>query len=158
MRILGVDVGCSGALALLSDGALIDVLDFPLLHIKRGKTEKAEIDGYELAHIIKSLQVEHALIERVGGMTGQSASAAFNFGRAVGAVEYTLKSLGIPTQSVPPQVWKKYFRLKGSKDESRALASSLYPAKANQFCRKKDDGRAEAALIATYLYKTEYSK
>ena len=34
------------------------------------------------------------------------------------------------------------------KDLSRSMATRLYPKNAEQFKRKKDDGRAEATLIA----------
>ena len=37
-----------------------------------------------------------------------------------------------------------------AKDQSRALASNLFPQSAYLFKRVKDDGRAEAALIAYY--------
>lgn len=154
MRILGVDPGAYGALALLIDGRLTDVADMPILKVRRGKSDKAEVDGYSLAALLRDLAPDIALVEQVGGMTGQSPSASFNFGRAAGAVEYSLKTLGVRVETVAPATWKRAMRLKGGKDDSRALAMRLWPAKAALFQRVKDDGRAEAALIAEWARTT----
>jgi hypothetical protein len=40
--------------------------------------------------------------------------------------------------------------VKGDKDVSRQRASALLPRHSGLWLRKKDDGRAEAALIAYY--------
>jgi crossover junction endodeoxyribonuclease RuvC len=149
MRVLGIDPGAYGALALLSPEGL-RVHDMPILKVKRGKTEKAEVDGYTLANILQSLKPDVAYIEQVGGITGQSASAAFNFGRAAGIVEGALKQAGVRVEFVPPQTWKRALKVNPGKDGSRAMAMRRWPDSAQQFMRVKDDGRAEAALIADY--------
>jgi hypothetical protein len=92
------------------------------------------------------------VVEQVGGMTGQSASAAFNFGRAAGAPEYIAKALKIRVELVSPVTWKKALQVNPGKDGSRAMAQRLWPAMAHHFERKKDDGRAEAALIAHWFW------
>jgi len=38
--------------------------------------------------------------------------------------------------------------MRDGKDGARARAAELFPAYAQMFARKKDDGRADAALIA----------
>jgi hypothetical protein len=60
---------------------------------------------------------------------------------------------GVPTNEVPPATWKKHFGLSTDKDASRAYASSVFPDQSNLWARKKDDGRAEAALIAYYGWR-----
>jgi crossover junction endodeoxyribonuclease RuvC len=150
MRVLGVDPGAYGALALIVDGKLDSVLDMPILMIRRGTSDKAEVDGYTLADTIRQLSPDIAYIEQVGGLPGQSAPAAFNFGRAAGAIEFTAKALGVRVELVPPATWKKALKINNGKDGSRAAAMRLWPAKADSFKRVKDDGRAEAALIAEF--------
>lgn len=150
MRILGVDPGCYGALALMVDGKLVDVEDMPIFSIRRGKTDKAEVAGTELAGFMLMAKPDIVVIEQVGGLPGQSAPAAFNFGRAAGAVEYTAKALVYRVEFVAPVTWKKALRVNEGKDGSRAMASRLWPDAADYFKRKKDDGRAEAALIAEW--------
>ena len=51
---------------------------------------------------------------------------------------------------VIPRVWKGYFGLSSDKEQSRLKAIALFPDCANLFSRKKDEGRAEAALIALW--------
>lgn len=147
-----MDPGALGALALLVDGRLEDVEDMPIVRVRRGKTDKAEVEGYALAELVRRWAPDVGIVEKVGGMTGQSASAAFNFGRAAGACEYTFKTLGIRTELVAPITWKKNLRIMPGKDDSRAAAMRLWPAKASMFKRKMDDGRAEASLIAHWFH------
>lgn len=151
MRVLGVDPGCYGALGLVEDGQFVAVDDMPIVKIRRGKTDKAEVDGHRLAAVIKAHRADILIVEQVGGMTGQSASAAFNFGRAAGAVEYTGTALGLRVERVAPITWKKALKVNPGKDGSRFMAMRLWPAMAHLFARKKDDGRAEAALIAHWF-------
>lgn len=155
MRVLGVDPGAHGAIALLSSEGIVAIHDMPKLYVRRGKTDKAEVDGYMLASLLKALSPDVVYIEQVGGLPGQSASAAFNFGRAAGAVEYACKALGFRVEMIAPATWKKAMRLNGGKDDSRAMAMRQWPAHAQAFSRKKDNDRAEAALIAEYGRKQQ---
>lgn len=152
MRVLGVDPGAYGALALLADGALVRVVDMPIVIVRRGKTDKAEVDGHSLARLVSEMAPDIGIVELVGGMTGQSASAAFNFGRSAGAPEYIMQALGVRTERVAPIRWKKALNIKPGKDDSRHAAMKLWPAHAASFARKKDDGRAEAALIGHWFW------
>jgi crossover junction endodeoxyribonuclease RuvC len=56
----------------------------------------------------------------------------------------------VPTSLVTPQEWKRYFRLGPDKAEARLIAARLIPASAGSFARVRDDGRAEAALLALF--------
>lgn len=154
---MGVDPGCYGALALLEDGRLVEVHDTPILKVARGKSDKAEVDGYALAALIGAAKPDVCIIEQVGGMTGQSPSASFNFGRAAGAPEYAAKALGVSVHLVPPGTWKRGVALRGGKDDARAMAMRLWPEHAGLFRRKMDDGRAEAALITEYWRRKNYA-
>lgn len=157
MRIVGVDPGCYGALALLIDGRLERVADMPIVKIRRGRSDKAEIEGFGLAALLCEMAPDIVCVEQVGGVTGQSASAAFNFGRAAGAPEYQAIAFGIRVERAAPQVWKRGLKLNSGKDAARAAAMRLFPKNAEYFRRKKDDGRAEAALIAYWFFKQEQS-
>jgi crossover junction endodeoxyribonuclease RuvC len=61
-----------------------------------------------------------------------------------------LAALQIPTTIVTPQAWQKACSVRGGKDGSRLRAAELFPNYANLFARKRDDGRADAALMAYY--------
>ena len=69
------------------------------------------------------------------------------------SVRGVVASLAIPTHMVTPGRWKKHFRLDADKEKARALAIRLWPS-SEHFERKKDHGRAEAALIARFGAET----
>ena len=74
-----------------------------------------------------------------------------DLGRALGAIEAIPQSLGLVTTYATPSAWKKSMGLIGKdKGASRQLATDLYPSWAAMFKRVKDDGRAEAALLAKW--------
>ena len=55
----------------------------------------------------------------------------------------------IPTTIVEPSMWKKFHRLHGGdKEADRQRALHLFPAAHALLARKRDHGRADAALIA----------
>ena len=85
-------------------------------------------------------------------------AGAFNFGVFAGCVHGVLGALGMPMSLVSPGVWKPAMGLRRGLNESqaqnktraRSLAIKLWPEKASEFARVKDDGRAESVLIARY--------
>lgn len=141
--ILGIDPGLSGAVAFYfpSRSDLIAADDVPLA----GK----EIDAATLARRIAQMAPTMAVIEIVGAMPKQGVSSTFRFGQAYGTVRGVVAALGVPTHLVTPGLWKRHWRLGSDKEQARALALRLWPTSAH-FSRKKDHGRAEAALIARY--------
>jgi len=55
----------------------------------------------------------------------------------------------IPLTIVEPSIWKKFHTLRGGdKEAGRQRALQLFPSAHALLARKKDHGRAEAALIA----------
>lgn len=157
--ILGVDCGLSGAWALLTDyGRLITVGDMPAA------------DGAVSAHLLadafvagwratldwpnppppSDLGLVTAVVEVAGSMPGQGVASTWKFGRATGVVEGVIGGLGWPLHTVTPAKWKKALGLGKDKGASRAMAARLWPDHAALFARVKDDGRAEAALIAEW--------
>jgi crossover junction endodeoxyribonuclease RuvC len=161
--ILGVDPGLSGALALLQvnpNGVLrlLSVADMPLVAVKKSTKTQNEINLPLLSVLVAPPMAElpaRAVIELVHAMPGQGVVSMFRFGQALGAVSGVCAALGIPTTFMPPREWQRAVRHTGRADKSasRLLASELYPEKAHLFSRVKDDGRAEAVLIATAAAK-----
>ena len=138
--ICGIDPGAKGAIALL-DGTFAEIHDMPML----GK----EVNGTEVANIFVEFKPDHIFLEQVNSF-GMGRTSAYNFGQGVGVLKGVFQSLLIPYTLVPPQRWQKHFGKSKDKDHSRLLATRLYPDLASQFVRVKDDGRAEALLIARY--------
>jgi len=149
--ILGIDPGLSGALAFY-DGGRVRVYDVPTL--KAGTGGKRIVDETELARIIDVENgvgfIEHAFLEQVGAMPGQGVTSMFSFGTTYGILRGILAAFYIPRTLVAPRQWKRLMGVPAAKDGARARASQLMPAHAHHWARAKDDGRAEAALIALY--------
>lgn len=151
MRILGVDPGGSGALALLDGTELIQVDDMPVFEVKRGTGFTKELNVQALLMLLDRMKPDTCWFEKVGPRETDSNKSAFSFGRVAGMCEGVIRGRGIPFRDVPPATWKVKMRLvHQAKDDARFMAQSRWPAMAGQFSRKKDDGRAEAALIADY--------
>lgn len=155
MLIYGIDPGFTGAIALYwpDDTGKIEVHDMPVMKNPKGKTI---INPHGVLDILanegsgKSL----AVIEQVGAMRGQGVSSMFRFGQGLGVVEACAAASKLPLQYVTPAKWKKHFGLTRDKGVSRGLAMQRLPDYASEFSRAKDDGRAEAVLIALYAAET----
>ena len=151
MKILGVDPGGRGALALLEGTDILDVRDMPIFEVSRGRGVKRELDVLGLIVQVNSWKPKVCFFEQVGGMEGDSPSSAFNFGRIAGAAEAVVKASGCRFEFVAPHVWKKAMGLTGAaKDDSRLKAINMWPDMAQALARKCDEGRAEAMLLAEY--------
>lgn len=156
MRILGVDPGASGALVILdTDDNNLTVFDMPCVEVKRGTRNVRQVSAQLVVDLLHGHALSHAFVEKVGAMPGQGVASMFAFGRAAGVIEGVLAGLCIPTTYVPPQEWQKAMRVTGGKDGARSRAAQLWPGQATYFSRVKDDGRADAALIAAYGAKLE---
>ena len=141
MMIAGIDVGLKGAIGLLHGDGATYVYDMPVF--------SKEVNAAALADIFREFTPDHVFIEAVNSF-GMGRQSAFNFGQGVGAIKGVLATLEIPFTPVSPSKWKKHFNLGKDKNESRAAATRLFPTLAFEFARKRDDGRAEAILIATW--------
>jgi crossover junction endodeoxyribonuclease RuvC len=150
MLIIGIDPGFSGALAVLDPtaGTLLSVVDMPVQKNKKGRPE---LNLHELFSLLDPEDNDvMAVLEYVAARPGQGAPATFRFGQGYGAIEMALAGHKIPIHYVTPSNWKKHFGLSSDKGVSRGLATQRFPSRSGDFARVKDDGRAEAALIALY--------
>jgi crossover junction endodeoxyribonuclease RuvC len=150
---IGIDPGLSGAIARYDAAGSLDVVDVPTHALVRNGKNKREIDLQETARILDAMAKEAGTqiwIEQVASMPGQGVSSVFAFGKAYGILLGIAASTFTPIHLVTPSVWKREMGVTASKDGSRAKASSLLPAHSHNWSRVKDDGRAEATLIALY--------
>lgn len=145
--ILGVDPGVSGAVAAVdATGALVWAEDMPALD--------KHVNAAALADLIGAEVVTLAAVESVHAMPRQGVSSSFNFGRSYGVVLGVLAALDVPVVHPTPATWKRRMGLSADKAASRRLATDLWPSHAQLFKRVRDDGRAEAALIARFAWTT----
>nr|XP_011458990.1 PREDICTED: uncharacterized protein LOC105349862 [Fragaria vesca subsp. vesca] len=159
--VFGIDPDVSGALALLKgnnnhSASSAQVYDSPHLKVLVGKSVRRRLDAKSIVELLNSLDAPLGSIAYLEQSTpypqdGKQGwwSGGFGYGLWIGI----LVGLGFSVVPVPSQLWKKSFELTGSmstKDDSRRVASALFPSLSCELTRKKDHGRAEALLIAAY--------
>lgn len=141
--ILGVDPGRNGALAVLSDETRDGAY--------RVQTHDMPDTASGLHSLLLSLPpVAFAAVEKPFYPRQIGATNVARIAEAYGALKSALLFCGIPQREVRPAEWKAALNLGPNKAASRERASMLFPDDGDQWVRAKDDGRAEAALIAWY--------
>ncbi|KAJ4724476.1 Holliday junction resolvase MOC1, chloroplastic [Melia azedarach] len=157
--VLGVDPDLSGALAVLKtdqSGCSAQVFDSPHLPVQVGKRVRKRLDAKSIVLLLRSLDtpvgttayIEQSIPYPQDGKQGWW-SGGFGYGLWIGI----LVASGFSVVPIPSLTWKTGYELTGSttaKDDSRRVASTLFPSLSSQLKRKKDHGRAEALLIAAY--------
>lgn len=150
MRVLGIDVGLNGALALIEDGQLLEVHDMPTVTLERNSKTKRMVNANALSLIIRGSKADVAYLERLNAMPGQGVTSMFSMGQSLGVVLGILAAYQIATTTIPPRTWQKALDVPQGKDGSRYRAAQLFPESSELFKRVKDDGRSDATLIAAY--------
>lgn len=152
MLIVGIDPGLSGAIAFLHDGQLLNVEDLPTVDVAHKAGFRKELSP-ALLHdrlIDTDIKIGLAVVEHVTSSPGMGVTSSFRFGQTFGCIMAVLACAGVKTQLVRPAEWKRALGLSKDKTVSREMAIRLWPDQSHYFARAKDDGRAEASLIAEY--------
>jgi crossover junction endodeoxyribonuclease RuvC len=150
MRVIGIDPGLSGAIAIINGTDSLTVFDMPTITVERNGKAKRQVSASELALILKTAKSDdcHVFVEKVSAMAGQGVTSVFSFGRSFGMIEGILAALHMPVTYVAPATWVKAVHRGAGKDASRSRAMELFPDNQADFKRVKDDGRSDASLIA----------
>ena len=158
MRVIGIDPGLSGAIAVLEDKKVLSIFEMPVM--SEGKKNKRQLNSALLVNIIKQNMKKNeeivVVVEQVNAMPGQGVTSMFNFGQTFGAIKGVCAALGLPIFFVRPSKWKKHFELiNSSKDSSRTKAIEMYPNLSGQLAKKKDVNKSDAILIARFFSETK---
>ena len=147
MMIWGIDPGLNGGVVLLDTSVDCNpqIFDMPTLQVGKSKREVSPI---LLADILMEDANAPVVVEKVSAMPGQGVTSMFNFGKGYGYIMGVLAGLQMRVVNVTPNRWKKDMKLAPGKDASRERAMQLHPQISDRFARKKEDGRAEALLLA----------
>lgn len=157
MRVIGIDPGLTGAIAHYDvDSTALTVEDVPIFILPRGTSKKRHVDLLGVSRIVDNFvglapgPAPVAYVERVGARPGEAPAYAFDFGRTTGILLGVCAAHFLRIEQVTPASWKNALKVPASKDGARARASQIFPRYSHLWARAKDDGRAEAALIAFY--------
>jgi len=157
MILLAADPGVSGAIAVF-DGRDLRVIDMPVVQRESGGNLRRYIDEHVMVKTMMReamFGAEDIFVEQVGGMPGQSASRAFNFGWGYGALRTAAIAADLALHAVPPGVWKRAMRAPADKGAAIGRANELFPTFAHLWAKgtgsnEQRSGRAEAAMLALY--------
>ena len=161
MKIIGIDPGLSGAIAVLKNNKVLNIFDMPVM--SEGKKNKRQLNSALLVSLLKenltSSEEVSVVVEQVNAMPGQGVTSMFNFGQTFGAIKGICAALDLPIFFVRPSKWKKHFELiNSSKDSSRTKAIEMYPKLSMQLSKKKDVNKSDAILIARFFSETRLTE
>lgn len=147
MDVIGIDPGKTGAVAFLPEQRVEDIPTTT-------SSGKNEYLPRMMAEMLIGYQGDKTLvvIEKQQAWPQQGRTSIFSTGVGYGIWLGILAALKIPTEIVTPQRWQKEM-LQGrraDKELSRIRAQELFPSLMHRLEFKKDEGRAEALLIAEY--------
>ena len=145
MKYIGIDPGFSGAWGMIDHNG-----------VYRACGDMHHSDKHILSNTIHQEILEclhgddcEVVIEAVHSFTGQGVASTFKFGTAFGGAIGLAERLKCPWHMVSPKAWKKALKLDSDKTKSLVMARELWPTAPLK--RQKDNGRAEALLLAHWL-------
>ena len=180
IKVIGIDPGLQGGICFLEGSIIRDLIRMPLTKIetktkklvrdmtkaekklhKQKKTiytKKEIIDSKAISDLVKDFDPDLVVIEKAfySGINGTivAGTTGENLGRILGVCE----AESCKILRVQAAYWKSHFDIGDDKKEAIAKAEELYPS-VNLIpprCREKQDGLAEALLLARYgLEKTK---
>jgi hypothetical protein len=154
-RYLGIDIGLSGAFALIHDGDPTGV--------KMPVTGK-KIDAYDIVKLIDDYNPDHVVFEDLGVIFGSSKKTALSMGYQSGVIEAACICAGIPYTKVKAKMWQKDMfvgvaEAKNSKGKRDTKAMALIACKRifpgleltlSDRATKAHDGYVDAILMAEW--------
>lgn len=159
--VVGCDSDGNGALCVLT-GPSVGAIERVIVRDNPTRTElvngraRPRLDPEAMTSVVRSLGVPKGTtvyLEEGGVEFGFSAQTAFVQGYNFGLWRGVFAAAELEVRVVKPQAWKAAMGLKSkesTKDDSIAMAKTLFPEIAHDLKRKKDHGRAESLLIAAY--------
>ena len=149
MKIIGIDPGLSGAVAVMEDNKIEGIFDMPVM--PEGKKNKRQLNSAQLVKILKDNIKENEevsiVVEQVNAMPGQGVTSMFNFGQTFGAIKGICAALGLSIFFV---------LINSTKDASRTKAIEIYPSFSDKLSKKKDVNKSDAILIARFYSETRF--
>ena len=151
MNYCGIDVGFSGAIAVLNEeGNILQTIDMPIIEV--GK--KRELNEPKIRGTLEGFRPLCVGIEKAQVMPGQGISSSGRYMASFGFLRGICVGLRLEYQLIHPRTWKKVMMpdMPKEKEASIMRVGQLYPDVI--LTRKKDHGIADAILIARYLKDT----
>lgn len=111
MRVVGIDPGVGGAIAMICDDPSQDVVhDLPTVDVlvnKKTGSVRQRVDYAALRDLIISLRPDVCVIEKVQSMTGDTPLTAFTLGESFATCQCALIEAHGSFELTRPETWKK---------------------------------------------------
>ena len=124
MKIIGIDPGLSGAIAILENNKVLNIFDMPVM--AEGKKNKRQLNSALLVELLK---------ENITNKDEVAVELPIFFVR-------------------PSKWKKHFELINSSKDSSRTKAIEMYPSLSKDLAKKKDVNKSDAILIARFYSDT----
>jgi len=161
---LGIDIGAQGAFAwVTADGHLIAVSDMPMIEVVVNGKKRRRVSATGVAALMAMRPVAKVVAEAVVAMPRRTAdgseikmgaASSNSFARGAGIIEGIAAALSLRYEEAHPAAWKRRAGVPKDKGGARQMAQRTWPGAASKFARVKDDGRAEACLLARWAAAT----
>ena len=147
---VGIDIGNSGAIAVMQDGQISDIFEMPVTTLAKRKTSCRQ----GIKHLLQFPQEAVVIVEECSQHLQSQKTAAsmwFGFRGVLDAIEECHLRYVI----VSPKTWQKEFSFKSgnTKGQSIATCKSLFPTlslKRTDSSKNDDDNFSDAVLLAEY--------
>lgn len=156
MRVIGIDPGLSGALAVVvgkpKQAIKVEGMhDLPTVAetTSSGKTRR-RIDPVKLRDLLIDIgPVDKIIVERLVAPPGISAMSGYSMGATAATIATVLRLLELDFQLVSANVWKRGLDLPSDKEAARQWACRYFEDD-RWWKRKMDHNRAEAACLGVW--------
>ncbi|MBT8411273.1 MAG: hypothetical protein KJP02_05690 [Octadecabacter sp.] len=154
MRIIGIDPGSKGAVALIdTDKREFCAFNLPVRKRVKASRTTTELDAKALHAILERMgPVDEIWIEDVHSMSTDGHVGAFSFGMNKGALVACVDLLSCNVEGnrgkyIHPSVWKPALNVTADKNKTKQTARLLFREAKNA---TSNEGKCEALLIALY--------
>ena len=108
MKIIGIDPGLSGAIAILENNKVLNIFEIPVM--SEGKKNKRQLNSAQLVKLLKDNISKNdevtVVVEQVNAMPGQGVTSMFNFGQSFGVLKGICSAMQLSMHFVRPAKWK----------------------------------------------------
>lgn len=148
-RVLGIDPGKTGAIALVEDKKVVWVEKCPVIKPKKGKPM---YDERSMAMLIaKAGAIDRIVLEKVHAMPGQGVVSMFTFGEGFGIWKGICAVTPVSYILVAPQTWKKKMLadIEGDCQKTKSILAvhRMFPEIS---LKKSQHGHADAIMLAAW--------
>lgn len=151
MRVVGIDPGLDGAIAVVEDDRIVSIHSMPTSPLPLMKGTRREVDPVGLDALIPR-DADLVVIERVWGDKGFGSSRSFTFGGAYYSAIAVVRLARLPLLRITAMEWKKL--VLPDEDHSKQAAIDFvkqrYPGinLVRPGCREESHDWAESAILA----------